>query len=137
MNYFGKGKSTELMPIWRFLDWKKPRWAISPIFTSVVFLEIGQLDCYKYVFLGKRCPLAFSIQREVMPDKYKYIPDIGDMMGMLMDMSVQFNLYKVSVEIDEYRICKYTVWISKVESGQEYNIDADLVERFVGKVLGK
>ena len=72
-----------------------------------------------------------------MPDKYKYIPDIGDVMGLLMDMSVQFNLHKVSVEIDEYEICKYMVLIYKVESGQEYNIDADLVERFVEKVLGK
>lgn len=137
MNYFSKGKSTELMPIWRFLDWKKPLWAISPIFTSIVFLEVGKLGIFKYLFVGKRCPLAFSLQREVMGDKFKYIPDIGGVMGVLMDMSVQFNLYKVSVEIDEYRICKYTVWISKVESGQEYNIDADLVERFVEKVFGK
>ena len=133
---FDNGKHTDMMSIWRFLDWKKPTWAISPKFTSVIFREIGQLDCYKYLFLGK-CPLAFSLQREVMPDKFKYIPDIGGLMGVLMDMSVQFNLHKVSVEIDEYRICKYTVWISKVESGKEYNIDADLVERFVGKVLGK
>lgn len=134
---FGNGKHTEVMPIWRFLDWKKPKWAISPKFTSVVFREMGQLDCYKYLFVGKKCPLAFSLQREVMPDKYKYIPDIGDVMGLLMDMSVQFNLHKVSVEIDEYEICKYMVLIYKVESGQEYNIDADLVERFVEKVLGK
>jgi hypothetical protein len=126
-----------MMSIYRFLDWEKPTWAISPKFTSVVFLEVGQLDCYKYLFIGKRCPLAFSLQREVMPDKFKYIPDIGELMGVLMDMSVQFNLYKVSVEIDEYEICKYMVWISKVESGQERNIDADLVERFSKKVCGE
>ena len=124
-----------MMSIWRFLDWKKPRWAFSPKFTSIVFLEVGQLNCYKYLFLGKRCPLAFSLQREVMPDKFKHIPDIGGLMGVLMDMSVQFNLYKVSAQIDEYGICKYTVWISKVEPDQEYNIDADMVDRFCNKVF--
>ena len=132
---FGNGKHTEVMPIWRFLDWKKPKWAISPKFTSVVFREMGQLDCYKYLFVGKKCPLAFSLQREVMPDKFKHIPDIGGLMGVLMDMSVQFNLYKVSAQIDEYGICKYTVWISKVEPDQEYNIDADMVDRFCNKVF--
>ena len=126
-----------MMSIYRFLDWEKPTWAISPKFTSVVFLEVGQLDCYKYLFIGKRCPLAFSLQREVMPDKFKYIPDIGELMGVLMDMSVQFNLYKVSVAIDAYGICEYTVWISKVEPDQEYNIDADMVEKFSDKVFGK
>lgn len=128
-------KRTEMMTIWRFLDWKKPAWATSPSFTSVVFREIGQLDSYKYLFIGKRCPLAFSLQRETMPDRFKYIPDAGGLMGVLMDMSIQFNLYKVAAAIDEYDICKYTVWISKVEPDQEHNIDADMVENFTRKVF--
>lgn len=132
---FDNGKYTEMMSIWRFLEWEKPTWATSPRFTSVVFLEVGQLNSYKYLFIGKRCPLAFSLHRETMPDKFKYIPDIGGLMGMLMDMSVQFNLYKVSVGIDEYRICKYTVWLSPVELEQDHNIDADMVERFCNKVF--
>lgn len=126
-----------MMSIWEFLGWKKPAWAMSPRFTSVVFLEVGQLDPYKYLFVGKKCPLAFSLQREVLPDKFKYLPDIGDLMGLLMDMSVQFNLYKVSAEIDEYEICKYTVWIERLKDGQDHNIDADMVEKFCKKVLGK
>lgn len=134
---FGKGKHTEVMSIWQFLDWEKPAWAKSPRSTSIVFREVGQFDSYKYVFLGKSCPWTFSLQREVMPDKYKHIPDIGGVMGVLMDMSVQFNLHKVSAEIDDYGICKYTVWISKVEPEQEYNIDADMVEKFSNKVFGK
>ena len=132
-----RGEHSEVMTIWQFLDWKKPRWAMSPRFTSIVFREVGGFDSYRYLFIGKRCPLAFSLQREVMPDTYKHIPDIGGVMGVLMDMSVQFNLYKVSAEIDEYGICKYTVWISKVEPDQEYNIDADMVEKFSNKVFGK
>lgn len=132
-----RGEHSEVMTIWQFLDWKKPRWAISPKFTSIVFLEIGQFGLYKYLFIGKRCPLAFSLYRETIPDKYKHISDIGGVMGVLMDMSVQFNLYKVSAKIDEYGICKYTVWISKVEPDQEYNIDADMVEKFSDKVFGK
>lgn len=132
---FINGKHTEVMPIWRFLDWKKPEWAIYPKFSSIEFREVGQFGMYKTVYFGKRCPRLFSVYMEFRPDKYKYIPNIGGLMGVLMDMSVQFNLYKVSVMIDEYRICKYTVWISKVESGQEYNIDADMVEKFTKKVF--
>ena len=134
---FGRGKHSEVMSIWQFLDWKKPAWAMSPRFTSIVFREVGRFDSYRYLFIGERCPWTFSLQREVMPDKYKHVPDIGDVMGVLMDMSVQFNLYKVSVAIDAYGICEYTVWISKVEPDQEYNIDADMVEKFSDKVFGK
>lgn len=133
---FGKGKHSEVMSIWQFLEWEKPSWAMSPRFTSIVFREVGQFDSYRYVFIGKSCPWTFSLQREVMPDTYKHVPDIGGLMGELMNMSVQFNLYKVSVGAGMYE-CQYTVWMSKVEPGQECNIDADMVEKFSNKVFGK
>ena len=127
-------KHTELMPIWRFLDWEKPTWAMSRKITCIEFRVVGQFGIYRTVYIGERYPKLLSSYMETMPEKYKYIPDIGGLMGELMDMSVQFNLYKVSVGVGMFE-CQYTVWISKVEPEQEHNIDADMVEKFTKKVF--
>ena len=131
---FGKGEHSEVMSIRQFLDWEKPEWAMSRKITCIEFRVLGRFGIYRTVYLGKRCPKLLSAYMETMPEKYRYIPDIGGLMGELMDMSVQFNLYKVSVGVGTFE-CQYTVWISKVEPGQECNIDADMVENFTQKVF--
>jgi len=136
MFVFKKGIHTGPMSIWQFLDWETPTWAMSRKITSIEFRVVGQFGIYRTVYIGERRPRLLSEYMKTMPEKYKYIPDIGGLMGELMDLSVQFNLYKVSVGVGVFE-CQYTVWISKVEPEQEHNIDADMVEKFTKKVFGK
>ena len=57
-------------------------------------------------------------------------------MGELMDMSIMFGICKVEYSKKDI-VLEYTVWLKRLEQGQETNIDADMVEKFSNKVLGK
>lgn len=138
---FGGGKHSKVMTIWQFLDWKKPAWTKTK-YTYIDFWEVGKYNLHKELFIGKSengCanPGLFNAYRAANSQKYVLIRDIGDLMGELMDISTQYNLYKVSVRTDGCLAATYRVWISKVEPEQEYNIDADMVEKFSNKVFGK
>ena len=57
-------------------------------------------------------------------------------MGELMDMSIMFSIYEVEYSKKDI-VLEYTVWLKRLEQGQESNIDADMVEKFSRKVCGK
>lgn len=73
---------------------------------------------------------------ETDPAKYAVLDGIGGLMGELMDLSIQFNLYKVFVK-RSFNSIEYVVWLHRLEGGQKRNIDADMVEKFSNKVFGK
>ena len=54
-------------------------------------------------------------------------------MGELMDMSIMFSMYEVEYSKKDI-VLEYTVWLKKLEQGQESNIDADMVEKFSRKI---
>ena len=126
---------SEMMTIWEFLSKETPWWT-NPFGNTVClcFREIGVPGLVRYVSVGSFPPVCFDAYVEADPSKYAELDGIGGLMGELMDMSVQFNLYKVSVGVGMFE-CQYTVWISKVEPEQEHNIDADMVEKFAKKVF--
>ena len=57
-------------------------------------------------------------------------------MGELMDMSIMFGIHEVEYSKKD-SVLEYTVWLKRLEQGQESNIDAEMVEKFSNKVLGK
>ena len=57
-------------------------------------------------------------------------------MGELMDMSTMFGIHEVEYSKKDF-VLEYTVWLNRLEQGQESNIDADMVEKFSNKVFGK
>ena len=54
-------------------------------------------------------------------------------MGELMDMSIMFSMHEVEYSKKNF-VLEYTVWLKRLEPGQESNIDADMVERFSRKI---
>ena len=128
---------SEMMTIWEFLENKTPWWA-NPIGNTVClcFREIGVFNPVRYVSVGSRKPMCFDAYVETEPSKYAVLDGIGGLMGELMDLSIRFNLYKVFVKRSFHNI-EYTVWLHRLEDGQESNIDAEMVEKFSNKVFGK
>lgn len=57
-------------------------------------------------------------------------------MGELMDMSILFGMHEVEYSKKDF-VLEYTVWLNRLEQGQESNIDADMVEKFSRKVCGQ
>jgi hypothetical protein len=125
---------TPPMTIWKFLDWKKAGWTSSKTL-CVDFRVIGEYGVYRYVSVGKHPPRDYDYYMDVYPGKYFVVDGIGGLMGELMDLSVQFNLYKIYVK-RSFDYTEYTVWLHRLEQGQETNIDADMVENFSKKVCG-
>lgn len=97
---------------------------------------VGEHGVYKTVSVGRKHTTMVSIMSELQPSKYFILDGVGGLMGELMDMSIMFSMYKVEYSKKDF-VLEYTVWLKRLEQGQESNIDADLVERFVEKVLGK
>jgi hypothetical protein len=128
---------SEMMTIWEFLYKETPWWA-NPNGNTVClcFREIGVFNLLRYVSVGSRPPMCFDAYVESDPGKYAELDGIGGLMGELMDLSIRFNLYKVFVKRSFHNI-EYTVWLHRLEDGQERNIDADMVEKFSNKVFGK
>ena len=56
-------------------------------------------------------------------------------MGELMDMSIMFSMHEVEYSKKDI-VLEYTVWLNRLEPGQESNIDANMVEAFSRKVCG-
>ena len=128
---------SETMTIWEFLENKTPWW--TDRFGNVIcvcFRVVGKNGVHRYVSVGSRPPMAFECYIEAQPGKYAIKEGIGGLMGELMDLSIWFNLYKVFVK-RSFNLIEYTVWLHRLEDGQERNIDADVVEKFSNKVFGK
>ena len=128
---------SEMMTIWEFL-YKETPWWTNPIGNTVClcFREIGVFNPVRYVSVGSRKPLCFDAYVIAEPSKYAALDGIGGLMGELMDLSILFNLYKVFVK-RSFNNIEYTVWLHRLEAGQDCNIDADMVEKFCEKVFGK
>jgi hypothetical protein len=128
---------SETMTIWEFLSKETPWWT-NPFGNTVClcFREIGVPGLVRYVSVGSYPPVCFDAYAEADPSKYVELDGIGGLMGELMDLSIQFNLYKVFVK-RSFNNIEYTVWLNRLENGQERNIDADMVEKFSNKVFGK
>ena len=112
--------------------------AKNPLFIMLTFCVIGEeTDVYKVVSVGRAHTMMFSFMSEFQPSKYSILTDVGDLMGELMDMSIMFSMWGYDFENSkEDDILKYTVWLKRLEQGQESNIDADMVEKFSKKVFG-
>lgn len=128
---------SETMTIWEFLSKETPWWT-NPFGNTVClcFREIGVPGLVRYVSVGSFTPVCFDAYAEADPSKYAELDGIGGLMGELMDLSIQFNLYKVFVK-RSFNSIEYTVWLHRLEAGQDRNIDADMVEKFTNKVFGK
>jgi len=128
---------SETMSIWDFLENEKPWWADNLASTlCVMFRVVGETGIHKYVSVGKRPPMNFDCYMDVAPGRYAILDGVGGLMGELMDLSVQFNLYRVFIT-RSFDFIEYTVWLHRLEDGQERNIDADMVERFSKKVCSE
>lgn len=127
---------TEPMSIWEFLKWTEYWWSNNTPTICLNFRVMGENGTYRYLSVGRRPPMQFDYLMEGNPGKYDIVDGKGGLMGELMDLSILFNLYKVSV-VKEFSMVEYTVWLHRLEDGQDRNIDADLVEKFCEKVLGK
>jgi len=79
--------------------------------------------------------MNFDCYLEANPGRYALLDGVGGLMGELMDLSIQFNLYRVFIK-RSFDYIEYTVWLHRLEEGQDRNIDADMVERFSKKVCG-
>ena len=111
--------------------------AKNPLFIILTFRVIGETNIYKTISVGRKHTTMFSLMSEFQPSKYSILVDIGDLMGELMDMSIMFSMWGYDFENSrEDDIPKYTVWLKRLEQGQESNIDADMVEKFSKKVFG-
>ena len=128
---------SEMMTIGEFL-YKETPWWTNPTGNTVClcFREIGVFNPVRYVSVGSRKPLCFDAYVIAEPSKYAALDGIGGLMGELMDLSIQFNLYKIYIR-RSFNSIEYLVWLHRLEDGQDCNIDADMVEKFSNKVFGK
>lgn len=128
---------SEMMTIREFLSKETPWWT-NPFGNTVClcFREMGVFDMFRYVSVGSFPPRCFDAYVETEPSKYAVLDGIGGLMGELMDLSIQFNLYKIFIR-RSFNSIEYAVWLHRLENGQESNIDADMVEKFANKVFGK
>ncbi len=118
-----------------FLLEEKLPWAENPSVVLVSFRVVGEHGIYKTVSVGRKHTTMVSIMAELQPSKYFILDGIGGLMGELMDMSIMFSMDEVEYCVKGYSyILEYTVWLKRLEQGQESNIDADMVEKFSRKV---
>ena len=119
-----------------FLSEEKLPWAAHPCVVLVSFRVVGERGVYKTVSVGRTHTTMFSLMTEIQPSKYFILDGVGGLMGELMDMSIMFGIHEVEYSKKDI-VLEYTVWLNRLEQGQESNIDADMVEKFSNKVLGK
>ena len=116
-----------------FLSEEKLPWAEHPCVVLVSFRVVGERGVYKTVSVGRTHTTMFSLMSELQPSKYFILDGVGGLMGELMDMSIMFNMHKVGYSKKDF-VLDYTVWLKRLEQGQESNIDADMVEKFSRKI---
>ena len=119
-----------------FLLEEKLPWAENPSVVLVSFRVVGEHGVYKTVSVGRKHTTMVSIMSELQPSRYFILDGAGGLMGELMDMSIMFGIHKVEYSKKDF-VLEYTVWLNRLEQGQESNIDAEMVEKFSEKVLGK
>lgn len=128
-----KEYKSDMMPVQDFLNWRKPYWAIGIHKVCVDFrVWDSALGPYKYVSVGTRPPTCFEGYQMDYPGKYLEVDGIGGLMGVLMDLSLQFNIRHV-VARQSFNFIEYTTWMERTGDGTS-NIDADMVEKFARKV---
>ena len=118
------------MPIEDFLLRDKLPWEKNPVILMVNFRVVGEQGSYKVLSIGRK---HTSLLSEFHPTNHFIVDGIGGLMGELMDMSIMFNMHKVGYSKKDF-VLDYTVWLKRLEQGQESNIDADMVERFSRKI---
>ena len=109
-----------------FLLEEKLPWVENSIVVLVSFRVVGEHGVYKTVSVGRKHTTMFSIMSDLQPSKF-YILD------ELMDMSIMFSMHEVEYSKKDI-VLEYTVWLNRLEPGQESNIDANMVERFSRKI---
>lgn len=118
-----------------FLLEEKLPWAKNPSVVLVSFRVVRESGIYKTVSVGRKHTTMVSLMSELQPSKYFILDGVGGLMGELMDMSIMFSMYEVEYSKKDI-VLEYTVWLKRLEQGQESNIDADMVEKFSKKVCG-
>ena len=111
-------------------------WAENSLVVLVSFRVVGEHGVYKTVSVGRKHTTMVSIMSELQPSKYFILDGVGGLMGELMNMSIMFGIHAVEYSKKDF-VLEYTVWLKRLEQGQESNIDADMVEKFSNKVIGK
>lgn len=126
---------SDIMPVEVFLNWHKPYWAKGIQKVCVNFKVWDEKVSHKYVSVGTRPPTCFEGYKQDYPGKFIEVDGIGGLMGVLMDLSLQFNLCHV-VARQSFNFIEYTTWMERTGDGAS-NIDADMVEKFSMKVCEK
>lgn len=121
------------LPIGDFLLRNKLPWEKNSSRILVNFRVVGDNGTYKVVSVGRKHTTMVSILSDFEPGKYVILDGIGGLMGELMDMSILFSLYKATACQKDFTL-EYTVWLKRLEQGQESNIDADMVEKFARNI---
>ena len=127
--------STCSLPIEDFLLEEKLPWAENPFIVLVSFCVVGEHGVYKIVSVGRKHTTMFSIMSDLQPSRFFILDGVGGLMGELMDMSIMFSMHEVEYSMKDI-VLEYTVWLNRLEPGQESNIDANMVEAFSRKVCG-
>ena len=117
-----------------FLLEEKLPWAENPSVILVTFRVMEEHGVvYKIVSVGRKHTTMVSIMSELQPSKYFILDGVGGLMGELMNMSIMFGIHEVEYSKKDF-VLEYTVWLNRLEPGQESNIDADMVERLSRKI---
>jgi hypothetical protein len=91
------------------------------------------------VSIGSLLPYSWDPEYHMEKHGLKCIEtDLGGLMGVFMDLSLQYNIYKIGVRTTSLLV-SYDVVVTPVDyrNGDKSNIDADLVEALSNKMCQK
>lgn len=138
------------MPIGEFLKFN-PHWlckhtrypmAVVEIFEANSSAELKKFDNGIYtnericVSIGSLLPIYWDPKFHMKNHGLKCIDtDLGGLMGVFMDLSLRYNIYKIGVRTTTMLV-SYDVVVTPVDysNGGTSNVDADLVEALANKM---
>lgn len=141
------------MPIGEFLKFN-PHWlckhtrypmAVVEIFEANSSAELKDFDSGRLtnericVSIGGMQPYAWDPELYMAKHGLKCIEtDLGGLMGVFMDLSLRYNIYKIGVRTTSLLV-SYDVVVTPVDyrTGSESNINAELVEALSKKMCQK
>lgn len=141
------------MPIGKFLKFN-PHWlnrhsrypmAVVEIFEASSEHELEDFDNGNFtnermcVSIGDMLPYSWNPEYDMAKHGLKFIEaDLGELMGVFMDLSLRYNIYKIGVRTTSMMV-SYDVVVTPVDfsTGGASNIDADMVEALARKMCFK
>lgn len=150
---YPKSYSQRPMPIGEFLKFN-PHWLsrntrypmeVVEIFEAESEHELEDFDNGIFtnermcVSIGSLLPYSWDPEYNMITHRLKCIEtDLGGLMGVFMDLSLRYNIYKIGVRTTSLLV-SYDVVVTPVDhrDGGASNIDADLVEALANKMCQK